>query len=545
MNYSAIATLIVAFFISIPIMALAQSNNSFAVQTTIKQGRIEGFYDTGSGVQHYKGIPYARPPVGDLRWKAPQPLEPWQEVKLTKNFGPRAIQAPVFGDMNFRSNGMSEDCLYLNVWTPATRNTTGLPVLVYFYGGGFVAGDGSEPRYDGESMAKEGIVTVTVNYRLNIFGFLSHPELSKEAPYQASGNYGLLDQVAALEWVRENIEAFGGDPGKVTIAGESAGSISVSSHMASPLSRKLISGAIGESGAAIHPTMVPIPLVDAEAQGVEFVEKAGFDDFNHFRNLSTREIYEIYTESRRFGFPSVIDGYFMPASLPEIFGAGKQAQVPLLLGWNSAEIPAGAFMYGMPNTEENFESRVKAEYPDDYETVMALYPHSNEEEIIVSATALASDRFISYSTWKWFELHSSNSDQPVFRYLYSKLRPPIKNENLVAGLAGGTMNRQDAPPQPKVVGAPHACEIEYCMGNLHLVDDFSWTEEDYIVSKTMMTYFANFVKTGDPNGEELAEWPVADASEAKPSVMIIDVESKAIQSEVDDRYRFHDSHYQK
>jgi para-nitrobenzyl esterase len=204
--------------------ANAQQKDSFPVQAKIEHGVIEGLYDTRSGLQLYLGIPFAKPPIGDLRWKAPQPLEPWKDVLKTKAFGPRPVQAVVFGDMNSRSNGVSEDCLYLNVWTPAKRNTSGLPVLVYFFGGGFVAGDGSEPRYDGASMAKKGIVVVTVNYRLNIFGFFAHPELSKESPYKASGNYGLLDQHASLVWVQKNIAAFGGDPKKVTIAGESAGS---------------------------------------------------------------------------------------------------------------------------------------------------------------------------------------------------------------------------------------------------------------------------------------------------------------------------------
>ena len=186
------------FFACIGFGLSAQNNNAFAVQTTLKNGIVEGNYDTKTGIQTYFGVPFAKPPVGDLRWKAPQPLERWKGVKETKKFGPRPMQTVVFGDMNSRSNGVSEDCLYLNVWTPAKRNTKDLPVLVYFYGGGFVAGDASEPRYDGESMAKKGIVVVTCNYRLNIFGNFAHPELSAEAPYKASGNYGLLDQVAAL-----------------------------------------------------------------------------------------------------------------------------------------------------------------------------------------------------------------------------------------------------------------------------------------------------------------------------------------------------------
>jgi para-nitrobenzyl esterase len=254
------------FMLATVVAALwSQGNNGFPVQTKIENGIIEGLYDTQSGLQFYLGVPFAKPPVGNLRWKAPQALDNWTGAKQTKKFGPRPVQAIVFGDMNSRSDGISEDCLYLNVWTPAKRNTSGLPVLVYFYGGGFVAGDGSEPRYDGASMAKKGIVVVTVNYRLGLFGFLSHPELSKEASYKGSGNYGYLDQAHALQWVQKNIAAFGGDPKKVTIAGESAGSISVSAQMVSPLSRKLIAGAIGESGSGIS-ALAAVSLAEAERQ---------------------------------------------------------------------------------------------------------------------------------------------------------------------------------------------------------------------------------------------------------------------------------------
>jgi para-nitrobenzyl esterase len=267
------------------ISLFSQSNNCFSVQTKIENGTIEGLYDTKTSLQLYLGIPFAQPPVGELRWKAPQPLSNWTGIQETKKFGPRAIQGAVFGDMNFRSNGMSEDCLYLNVWSPANKKVTGLPVLVYFYGGACVAGDGSEPRYDGASMAQKGIVVVTANYRLNIFGFLSLPELSAEAPYKASGNYGYLDQNAALKWVNKNIAAFGGDPKKVTIAGESAGSISVSIQMASPLSKGLISGAIGESGAAINPTMAPVPLIEAEKEGSDFAKNAGNLTLKQLRNI--------------------------------------------------------------------------------------------------------------------------------------------------------------------------------------------------------------------------------------------------------------------
>lgn len=522
-------------------MTMAQETNSFPVQTTIENGIIEGNYDTHTGIQRYFGIPFAKPPVGELRWKAPQPVENWQGVKETKTFGPRPMQTMVFGDMKSRSNGVSEDCLYLNIWTPAKRNTKNLPVLVYFYGGGNVAGDASEPRYDGESMAKKGIVVVTTNYRLNIFGFYAHPELSSEADYKASGNYGLLDQNAALKWVQKNIASFGGDPNHVTIAGESAGSIGVSQQMASPLSKDLIHGAIGESGAGINPTMAPVSLKEAEKIGLEFAEKAGYPSLSELRKLSTRDVYEIYNEAQRFGFPAVLDGYFLPKTLPEIFENKEQAMVPLLLGWNSAEIPGMAFAQG-PYTAENYTNKVKEAYPKEYKKVLELYPAGSEKEIELSATALASDRFISYSTWKWFDLHRKNSDQPVYRYLYSKLRPSLVDNTRASGLAGGTVAKDDnAPAMPKPVGAPHACEIEYCMGNLHLVDDYAWTADDYKVSADMQNYFANFIKTGNPNAEGLPQWDAAKGKDSTPPVMVIDTESKLIKAGNDARYEFLDN----
>lgn len=522
----------------------AQNNNAFAVKATVEHGVIEGNYDTKTGIQTYFGIPFAKPPVGNLRWKAPQPLDKWIGVKETKKFAARPMQKLIWGDMNSRSNGVSEDCLYLNVWTPAKRNTKDLPVLVYFYGGGYVAGDGSEPRYDGESMAKKGIVVVTCNYRLNIFGFLAHPELSAESPYKASGNYGLLDQVSALKWVQNNIATFGGNPRKVTIAGESAGSISVSYQMASPMSKNMIAGAIGESGAGIHPTLAPVPLAEAEKVGQEFAQKAGYPSIKQLRALSSRDIYELYDESQRFGFPVVIDNYFLPKTLPQIFNAKEQAQVPLLLGWNSAEIPGQAFMQGQPYKEENYVARVKKEYPNDFEEVLKLYPHSSEREIELSATALAADRFISYSTWKWFDLHRNNSDQPIYRYLYSKLRPELVDQTLASGLAGGTVKKDpNAPKPPAAVGAPHACEIEYCMGNLHLIKEYAWTPEDFKVSETMSNYFANFIKKGNPNSEKLPNWDAAKAGDVTPPIMIIDIESKTVKAKDDARYHFLDKSY--
>ena len=500
-------------------------------QVSIVNGIIEGGYDRETGLQFFFGIPFAKPPVGELRWKAPQPLDDWEGVKETKAFGNAAMQLKMWDDLNPRAEKKSEDCLYLNVWTPAVEDTKGLPVLVYFYGGGFVAGDGSEARYDGASMAQKGIVAVTVNYRLSLFGFFAHPELSAESPYKASGNYGLLDQHAALKWVQKNIAAFGGDPKKVTIAGESAGSISVSAQMASPLSKNLIAGAIGESGAAINPTQFPRPLAEGEKAGMEFAKKIGRPTLSELRAMSTDEIFKAYNDNNIPRFPTVLDGFFYPKSLPDIFNAREQAQVPLLLGWTSAEVPGGAFMQGKDYTVEDYVQKVKETFPDDYEEVLKLYPYGSPEEIELSASALASDRFIAYSTWKWFDLHRKNSTQPVYRYLYSKHRPYLKS---VADTLGA-----EAPGTPPALGAPHACEIEYCLGNLPLLKDYwAWTADDYMVSETMQNYFANFIMTGNPNGEGLPNWPAAKADETNPPVMIIDVDSKAEAAKQDDRYLF-------
>jgi len=534
-----------AFTLSIgSLLGMAQANtNAFAVQTITQNGIIEGNYDTKTGIQTYFGIPFAKPPVGDLRWKDPQPVVSWKGVKETKHFGPRPMQVLIWGDMNSRSNGVSEDCLYLNVWTPATRITKNLPVLVYFYGGGNVAGDASEPRYDGETMAKKGIVVITCNYRLNVFGNFAHPELSAESTHKSSGNYGYYDQLAALQWVKNNIASFGGDPNHVTIAGESAGSIAVSYQMASPLAKGLVHAAIGESGAGIEPTMAPVTLQEAEKTGKDFADKAGVHSLKALRALSARDLYEMYVESKTFGFPVVLDGYFLPKYLNQIFNAKEQAQIPLLVGWNSAETPGSAFMQGQPYTVENYINKVKAAFPNNASEILNLYPAHSEKEVELSATALSSDGFIAYSTWKWFDLHRKNSSQPVYRYLYSKLRPALVDANLVSGLAGGTISKTEAAAAPPAVGAPHACEIEYCMGNLHLIKEYAWTPDDYQVSETMNNYFANFIKAYNPNSSNLPEWKLATSNDPSPPVMIIDVKSRTEKALHDARYELLDKLY--
>lgn len=523
----------------------AENQNAFPVQLTIANGTIEGEFDIKTNIQSFKGIPFAQPPVGDLRWKAPQPVTNWNGVKQTKKFGPRAIQSNVFGDMGFRSDGMSEDCLYLNVWSPAKSANEKLPVLVYFYGGGFAAGDGSESRYDGENMAKKGIVTLTVNYRLGIWGFFAHPELTKESPNHASGNYGLLDQNAALKWVQANISKFGGDPKRVTIAGESAGSIAVSAQMASPLSKGLIAGAIGESGGSIFPTLAPVPLAEAEKTGLEYAQKIGATSLKNLREMSTLELYQKSLGSSLGVFKTTIDGYFLTKTLPETFETKQQAMIPLLLGWNSEEMTYRALTAGKDISNETYVQKVKELYGKKADEVLKLYPTGTLEVTEQSATDLSGDRFIAYSTWKWFDLHRKNSTQPVYRYYYTHPRPEMRDNSLEAGLAGGVIKKNsNTPKAPIPKGAVHSAEIEYAMGNLAGNKDYAWTESDYAVSETMLNYFANFIKTGNPNGDKLPVWPMAK-NEEKPEIMIIDLASKSVRAENDARYLFLDKEYSK
>jgi para-nitrobenzyl esterase len=519
------------------VTSIASNNKSLQIKTA--NGIVEGILEK-SGVRSFKGIPFAAPPVGNLRWKEPQPAQNWQGVRKANQFGPKAMQAPIFGDMGFRSNGMSEDCLYLNVWAPTRKGKELLPVLVYFYGGGFVAGDGSEPRYDGESMAQKGIVALTVNYRLGVFGFLSHPELTKESPHKASGNYGLLDQAAALQWVQQNIASFGGDPKKVTIAGESAGSVSVSAQMASPLSKNLIAGAIGESGSLLG-ALSAVPLSEGEQMGIQFAQHVHANSLAELRGMNADSLLQASTKFGPFRFSRTIDGYFFPKDPYAIYEAGEQARVPLLVGWNNEEMNYRMIMGNEKLTKENFTKAVQRLYGAQAEEVLKLYNPATDDEVERVATDLAGDRFIAFSTWKWADVHSKTTGKPVYRYLYEKPRPAMTPEmgNATPGLAGGVQRGTNTPPAPPAKGAVHSAEIEYAMGNLSTNKVYAWTEEDYKVSRIMQEYFANFIKKGDPNGAGLPAWPAVNTSNTVP-VMHINVNTRVEPEKHRERYLFLD-----
>src|SRR5215470_8990644 len=500
-------TLAILFALTLTAGALAQD------RVKIANGALEGVSDKSTGVRSFKGILFGEPPLGDSRWKPPQPAPNWEGVRKADKFGPRCMQRQVFGDMGFRSNGMSEDCLYLNVWTPAKTDKEKLPVLVYFFGGGFVAGDGSEGRYDGENMAKKGIVAITVNYRLGVFGFFSHPELTKESPHHASGNYGLLDQHAALEWVRQNIAAFGGDPKRVTIAGESAGSIAVSEQM-----------------------------------GIKFAGSLGKGDapsLAELRAMTAEQLLEATAKPGQPWFTATVDGYFFPKSPFEIYAAGEQAHVPLLAGVNSEEMGSFAVLGLEKPTIDNYHKALERLYPGKGEDVFKHYPASNDAEVIDVAQELASDRFISYSTWKWVDMATKTGGKPTYYYLYARPRPAMRPEmgDAQPGLAGGVVRGQQAAanrrPQPR--GAVHSAEIEYAMGNLDLNKVYAWTPDDYKVSQIMHDYFANFIKTGNPNGKGLPNWPKFGEGQR----IVINVNTRAEADKARARYEFLDQFYVK
>ncbi len=471
----------------------ASASQTKLPQVRLADGLIQGKTALVSGsavtLEEFQGVPYAAPPTGPLRWKPPQSVKPWAGVRRATRFGPRCMQLPLFDDMVFRSDGMSEDCLYLNVWKPAHGGKK-LPVLVYFYGGGFVGGDGSEKRYDGASLASKGMITVTVNYRLGVFGFFALPALAAESAHHAAGNYGLLDQVAALRWVKANIARFGGDSSQVTIAGESAGSISVSVLMASPLARGLFARAIGESGALIAP-IAPVALPKLEQNGQALADKLGIDSLVGLRQLPAEKLLQAISEAGSADAEVAIDGYLLTEAPAITFGRGAQAKVPLLLGSNSQE----GFYTGIVNkqlpTPANYRAALKKLFGKHAAEALALYPGDSEKSVKRSATELAGDMFIAHSTRRWMDLHRRTGDASVYYYYFDQPRPA---------------KRHPAPSEVADAGAVHSSEIEYALGNLDGNAVYAWTAADRETSRVMEGYFANFIKTGDPNGKGLPDW---------------------------------------
>lgn len=447
--------------------------------TTVRthSGVISGAASTGGDIHIFKGIPFAAPPVGDLRWKAPQPIAPWKGVLKCETFGPSPMQdkptpfSVYTSEFLVPEKPISEDCLYLNVWTGAKTPGDRRPVLVYIYGGGFISGGGACPIYDGEAMARKGVVFISINYRVGIFGFFCHPWLTAESRHQASGNYGLLDQIAALRWVKENVAAFGGDPSNVTIAGESAGSISVNCLVASPLAKGLFRRAIGESGAAVSRGFT-------SAATLKEVEQTGQETTTQFKVADLRALRALPAErllTANFQRGPVIDGYVLPAPIGELFRKHEYNPCDLLTGWNEDDY----FFYGAPQTAAQFRQQVQQQYGAAADSVLQFYPAPDDATALLSQERFSRDLLFGIQNYPWANLQASDALHHVFLYRFRRRLP-----------ATGDLAKY---------GAFHGGEIVYAYDNLAALSR-PWEAVDHQLAETMSTYWVNFARTGNPNG---------------------------------------------
>ncbi len=487
------------------ILAFAVFNFSTRAYSINGQIRVEGGLISGTttdGIMSYKGIPYAAPPAGELRWKAPQPLQPWEGVRQCSDFGPDCPQAPYPQASLYYSppQKQSEDCLYLNVWTGA-KSKDKRPVMVWIHGGALTRGSGSTSVYDGTAFAKKGVVLVTINYRLGPLGYLAHPELTAESGNHASGNYGVLDQIAALKWVQKNIAAFGGDPGRVTIFGESAGSWSVNVLVASPLAKGLFHRAIGESGGQFGPMAYlkedRDKMPSAEKIGAAFAKAAGADSIKALRAVAAEKIIEIFNndaEGRKFRSQPNVDGWVLPDEVRNIFARGKHNDVPVIVGSNANEMTSLMTPAALPKTVEDYHKRITAQYGEAIREFDAVYPVKTEADIPAAYFGILRDVTFTLQMRTWARMTATGRSK-AYLYFFTH-----------------------APPNPnsKYLGAYHAGEIAYVFNNLNRQNALM-TEDDARLSEMMMSYWVNFATTGDPNGKGLLKW-TAYTSDAEPYI---------------------------
>jgi para-nitrobenzyl esterase len=455
----------------------------------VEQGLLQGTSEDGLTV--YKGIPFGAPPVGDLRWRAPQPVASWQGVKQANEFAPAPIQG------GNPPSGKSEDCLYLNIWTPAKSPDDRVPVLVWIYGGGFSFGSTAEPVYNGDRLAKKGVVLVSIAYRVGQLGFLSHPELSAESPNHVSGNYGLLDMIAGLTWIQKNISAFGGDPTKVTIFGESAGGIAVSMLCASPLAKGLFHGAISQSGGSFGPPRVTtFPgenlklLKDAEAGGIDFAQKAGASSIAALRKMDADKLPGGWGMGNAW---PIIDGYVIPDDQYKLYETGKYNDTPILVGYNSDE----GLSFTRTKDPAEFIASVKLRYGKFADDLLKAYP-VGEKAVPKTARDLARDAAFGWHTWSWARLQAKTGKSKVYLYYFDQ-HPDYPEDSPQAGN-----------------GSPHGQEVAYVFQHLDKSNPEN-SPSDVAISDAMGSYWTNFAKYGHPNGEGVPVWPAFN--DAKSEVM--------------------------
>jgi para-nitrobenzyl esterase len=483
-------------------------------------GLVSGVAVSDGVVRAYKGIPFAKPPVGDLRWRAPQPAEPWTGTLVADRFGPSCMQPdPTPGHSIFTRifytpiKPTSEDCLYLNVWTAATAGEN-RPVMVWIPGGGFRGGSSSVEIYDGAELAKKGVVLVSVNYRLWKFGFLALPELSTESEHHASGNYGLLDQIAALQWVKENITAFGGNPDNVTIFGQSAGSVAANFLMVSPLAKGFFHRVIGESGGAFAPAVSGSPalrgvfiswlqsLPDAEAVGSKLMTALKVSNLAELRQKSAEEILAVPSATRFESAIPILDRYVLPATADEIFAASRQNDVPLLLGSTADE----GSNFPVIRTVATFREDARKALGPLADAFLGVYEANDDAQAARSSAAATRDQRLAWPTLQWARAQAHTGHSKIFYYYFAHHPPAPPEERFVENLG-------------KDLGAYHGAELAYVFGNF-VPPEWPWTGTDRELARTISQYWVNFATNGDPNGPGLPQWPAFDPNAS--SVLHID-----------------------
>lgn len=489
--YSNMKDIIQSLLLGVSLLISAGHLTALPLEDKVRldSGVVEGVLNADAGVRSFKGIPFAAPPVGDVRWRPPQPVKPWVGVRKADAFGPGPMQDARFAAMMGSSTNLSEDCLYLNVWTPAKNADENLPVMVWIYGGAFVSGMTSVSVYDGTKLAQKGVVLVSIAYRVGPFGFLAHPELSKESG-KGSGCYGIQDQVAGLRWVKDNISRFGGDPSRVTVFGESAGGISVSMLTVVPAARGLFQRAISESGGSMAPVKngneagqnVP-SLRMAEEAGKSFLSKLGANDLKAARALSAEEIQKAVVGMGLF-WP-VADGETLPGDQYELYEAGRFNNTPVLIGSNSDE---GAMFVRPGATPASFEKQIRDGFGPAAEAILKAYPHSTDAEAFKSSKDIFRESAFAWHTWAWARLQTRKSTNNAFVYYFDHRTPGSPD------------------------GASHAAEIGCVFRNLGNWGGAS-RPEDVAMSDLMSSYWVNFARSGDPNGAGLPLWPAFDEKE--------------------------------
>ncbi len=476
-------------FAAAVVAAVQAVSAAAAPQALTESGKIAGISERGLSV--YKGVPFAAPPVGELRWRPPAAVAPWTGVREADQFAAACMQEGV-SMPGETPPPVSEDCLYLNIWTPAKSAAEHLPVIVWIHGGGYRNGYAAMPLYWGDRLARKGVVVVTIAYRLGPLGFLALPGLTRESPHRSSGNYGLLDQIAALEWVQRNIAGFGGDPRCVTIAGQSSGSISVSVLMASPRAKELFQRAIGESGALFEPLQLSpsYRLANAERDGEKYVASLGVTSLEELRRLPAARL----TGGGNAGGVThpVIEPYLLPVAPYEAFAAGHQNDVPLLIGCNAEE--ARSLTDVSHTTAATFAADIERSVGQLPPAIIAAYPHATDEAARNAQLDLERDLRFGWDMWAWARLQATTGRNPVYYYSFRQ-RPPFPPGSVYAGW-----------------GASHFAELWYVFDHLNQAP-WRWSPGDRALARDVSAYWSNFARSGDPNGRGLPAWPTfTDAS---------------------------------